>query len=127
MVIVPIEAGPPGMPFTVHATAEDDTPPKSAWNWRVPPGASAAVVGLTVHAEVMATTVNGLEEALPSGEVTTIAPVVAPAGTDVVTRFLVEDDTVAAVPLKVTVLELGVSLKPLPKISTSLPAVSVSA
>jgi hypothetical protein len=50
----------------------------------------------------------------PLGVVTAMAPVVAPAGTVVTIWFAVDDVTVAAVPLKVSVFWLGVGLNPVP-------------
>ena len=50
----------------------------------------------------------------PAAVVTEMSPVVAPAGTVVTISVVLEEDTTAAVPLKVTVLPLGVVLKPVP-------------
>ena len=52
--------------------------------------------------------------AVPPGVVTVIAPVVAPAGTVVLICVAVAALTVAAVPLKVTVLSTALALKPVP-------------
>jgi hypothetical protein len=57
----------------------------------------------------------------PPGEVTAIAPVVAPLGTLVTIFVVVDDVTEAVTPLKVTVFWLGVALKPVPKIETTVP------
>src|SRR5215213_11802222 len=67
-------------------------------------------------------TVNGLLlVAEPDGEVTATSPVVAPDGTLVTIRVEVEEMTVAAVPLKVTVFWLAVAIKHVPLIVTSVP------
>jgi len=52
--------------------------------------------------------------AVPLGLVTVMGPVVAPAGTATTIAATVEELTAAAVPLKVTVFELGVVLNPSP-------------
>ena len=60
-------------------------------------------------------TTNGSSlESDPAEVVTEINPVVAPAGTEVTICVSEDEDTTAAVPLKVTVLPLGVGLKPVP-------------
>ena len=53
--------------------------------------------------------------------VTEIAPVVAEVGTVTVSVVAVEEDTVAATPLNLTVLLAGVALKPCPWIVTVAP------
>ena len=60
-------------------------------------------------------------ESDPAGAVTEMRPVVAPLGT--VTTSCVVDalETVAVVPLKVTVFEAGVAEKPVPLIVTVVP------
>jgi hypothetical protein len=70
---------------------------------------------LMVGVPETATTVNGtvLDTGLPV-VATEIAPVVAPVGTVVTILVAVEETTVAAVPLKVTVFWLGVVLKAVP-------------
>ena len=62
----------------------------------------------------------------PLGEVTLIGPLVAPAGTVTCKLLVVAVATVAAVPLKLTVLALGVALKPTPVMLTVAPTVSLS-
>lgn len=66
-----------------------------------------------------------LDELVPERDpiVTDTAPVVAPAGTDVVMLVEVEAVTVAVVPLKDTILSAGVVLNPEPVIVTEVPAV----
>ena len=59
----------------------------------------------------------------PAGEVTLIKPVVAPEGTLVTILVAVDEVTVAAVPLNVTVLLLGVVLNAVPQIVTEVPIV----
>jgi hypothetical protein len=60
-------------------------------------------------------TVNGLALlAEPEGEVTLMVPVVAPLGTLVTMLVVVDEVTVAAVPLKVTAFWLAVALNPVP-------------
>jgi hypothetical protein len=74
------------------------------------PGVTLAIVGVR-----SAPTTNDVPLfAEPFGEVTPIAPVVAPAGTVTTSEFAVADDTVAEVPLNVTVFDAGVALKPVP-------------
>ena len=62
-----------------------------------------------------------LEFAVDAPTVTEISPVVAPAGTVVVRKFVVAAVTVAMVPLNFTVLALGVALKFCPWIATVCP------
>ena len=50
----------------------------------------------------------------PAGEVTAIVPVVAPAGTLVTIRFVLDEITVAETPLNATVFWPAVALKPAP-------------
>lgn len=57
----------------------------------------------------------------PPGDVTPIGPVVAPEGTVATMLVVVDDVTVAVVPLNVTVFWLGVVLKPVPKMVTTVP------
>lgn len=58
---------------------------------------------------------NGLAlVAVPEGAVTLIGPVLAPLGTAVTMLVVVDDVTVAAVPLNVTAFWLAVALKPVP-------------
>ena len=57
----------------------------------------------------------------PDGLVTAIGPVVAPAGTVTLILVVVDEATVAAVPLKVTVFCAGVALKPVPVMVTGVP------
>jgi len=80
------------------------------------PGVPIAGVKLViVGSPLVAVTVNGAPlEADPAGAVTPIAPVVAPAGTVTTSWVALAEDTVAAVPLKVTVFWLGVGLNPVP-------------
>ena len=58
----------------------------------------------------------------PAGEVTAIAPVVAPRGTVATSSVGLADVIAAAVPLKVTVFAPGVESNPVPKIVTTVPA-----
>jgi hypothetical protein len=75
-----------------------------------------------VGAPLVVVTVNAVAlVAEPDGEVTAIAPVVAPAGTEVTRRVAVAAVTVAAVPLTVTAFRLGVVLNPVPEITTLVP------
>jgi len=75
-------------------------------------GAFSTSVGLTEVITGTARTVKLLlEVAVEPPTVTLMAPVVAPAGTVVVSWFVVAAVTVAVVPLNFTVLELGVALK----------------
>ena len=70
---------------------------------------------LEIVGALEAATVNEvLLETEPPGVVTLITPVVAPLGTVVTSSVAVAEDTVAVVPLKVTVLLLGVVLKAVP-------------
>ena len=62
----------------------------------------------------------------PLGEVTLIGPLVAPAGMVTCKLLVVAAMTVAAVPLKLTVLALGVALKPTPVMLTVAPIASLS-
>ena len=77
----------------------------------------APMVGdrLVIVGAVDAATVNEvLLETEPAEVVTLIAPVVAPLGTVVTSSVAVAEVTVAVVPLKVTVFELGVVLNAVP-------------
>jgi hypothetical protein len=70
----------------------------------------------------LAVTVNGwLLVADPAGVVTEMVPVVVPTGTAVTMLVAVDDTTVAAVPLKLTALLLGVALNPVPVRVTVVP------
>jgi hypothetical protein len=87
------------------------------------PGATIVGVKLViVGTPLLAVTVNEvLLVAVPSGDVTAIAPVVAPAGT-VATIDVLDAETIEAiVPLKVTVSCAGLKLKPDPWIVTCEP------
>jgi hypothetical protein len=67
-------------------------------------------------------TVKGvLLVAEPPGAVTETGPVVAPVGTTVTISVGLDDATVAATPLKVTVFWLLVALKPVPLMVTDAP------
>ena len=57
----------------------------------------------------------------PAGAVTAIGPVVAPDGTLATISVGVDELTVAATPLNVTVFSLGVALNPVPEIVTVVP------
>src|SRR5216110_727239 len=88
----------------------------------VPARAIGGVKLLIVGASLAARTVKGIVLVPePPDVVTTIVPVVAPAGTVVVICVGVEAVTTAGVPLKVTVLLPGVLLNPTPEIVTGLP------
>ena len=87
----------------------------------VPPTPIVGEMLLIVGAELAATVNDVLLVADPDGVVTAIVPVVAPEGTEVTISVVVEDVTVAAVPLNVTVFWLGVALKPIPKSFTDVP------
>jgi hypothetical protein len=80
-------------------------------------GVSAVICGgcctITVNAVALVT--------LPSGAVTEIGPVVAPAGTVATSVVGLALVTVAGVPLKRTVFCAGVAPKPVPKIVTRVP------
>src|SRR6266850_4516119 len=84
-----------------------------------------AIVGVKlvmVGAPLVAVTVKAvLLDADPAGAVTPIEPVVAPVGTVTKSCVGLAEDTVAAVPLKVTVFSLGIGLKPVPEIVTAVP------
>jgi len=58
----------------------------------------------------------------PVGDVTVIAPVVAPAGTVVTIKLVLDEVTVAKTPLNATVFWLAVALKPVPYTVTDAPA-----
>src|SRR5258705_4643496 len=77
-----------------------------------------AIVGVKlvmVGAPLVAVTVKAvLLDADPAGAVTPIEPVVAPVGTVTTSWVGLAEDTVAAVPLKVTVFSLAVALNPVP-------------
>jgi hypothetical protein len=69
-----------------------------------------------------AVTVNIPKEvAVPEGDVTLIAPLVDVDGTVTVRSVSVAELTVAIVPLKRTVFELGMGLNPVPLIATVVP------
>ena len=81
------------------------------------PAAAIAGVKLVIvgAAPPEVVTVNDeLLVALPDGDVTLIAPVVAPVGTAVTIWVAVDDVTVAATPLKVTEFWPALALKPVP-------------
>jgi hypothetical protein len=83
------------------------------------PGENAVMVGMPA---VPADTLN--EAALiaePVGDVTVIAPVVAPAGTVVTIKLVLDEITVAETPLNATVFWPAVGLKPVPCIVTDAP------
>jgi hypothetical protein len=82
----------------------------------VSPGAATeGVKPAIVGAPFELATVNGLALVTePPGEPTPIGPVVAPDGTLVTIWLGLDEITVAAVPLKVTVFWLTVALNPVP-------------
>src|SRR6266849_5790556 len=82
------------------------------FTWKLTVGVFSASVGLTEVITGLGSTVKLLlEVAVDVPTVTLMGPVVAPAGTEVVRRFVVAAVTVAVVPLNLTVLALGVALK----------------
>jgi hypothetical protein len=87
----------------------------------VPPTPIVGVNEVIVGAE-LAATVNELElESEPPGAVTLISPVVAPPGTVTTSWVVVALETVAEVPLNVTVFDAGVAEKPVPLIVIVVP------
>ena len=75
-----------------------------------------------VGAPLEPVTVKGaLLVADPAGAVTAMGPVVAPDGIVATSWVGLAEDTLAAVPLKVTVFWLGVGLNPVPKMVTVVP------
>lgn len=90
----------------------------------VTPVPATAEVGekLEIVGALTAATTNDVDDVSePLGLVTAMAPVVAPVGTVTVRLFVVAALTVAVVPLKVTVLDAGVALNPVPWIVTVSP------
>jgi hypothetical protein len=88
----------------------------------VPAAPIAGVNPEIVGVPLSAVTVNGAELVTePTGDVTVIVPVVAPAGTLVTICVGVDETTVAWVPLKRTVFCAGVVLNPVPEIVTVAP------
>jgi hypothetical protein len=71
--------------------------------------------------EVAVTVKGRLLVANPAGLVTEMAPVVVPTGTVATMLVAVDEMTVAAVPLKLTALLLGVVLNPVPVSVTVVP------
>jgi hypothetical protein len=87
-----------------------------------PGSADVGVNDVMVGARLPVTTVKGVAlVADPAGDVTAIVPVVAPDGTVTTSSFALAPEIVAAVPLKLTVFELGVEENPVPLILTMVP------
>jgi hypothetical protein len=87
----------------------------------VPATPIVGVKDVMVGAGVAATANDDALESDPAGAVTEMSPVVAPLGT--VTTSCVVDalETVAVVPLNVTVFDAGVAEKPVPLMVTVVP------
>ena len=105
---------PPETPFTLQAKLAPGLPISSTENCRVEFTRRTAPGGLIAIGPITRKAVGEVAE--PRGAVTVMAPLVAPAGTEVWRRLGVAAVTVASVPLKATAFWPAVALKPLPKI-----------
>jgi len=86
------------------------------------PGVPIVGLKLVIPGRLELVTVKGvLLVADPLGVVTSISPVVAPLGTLATICVLVDEITVAAVPLNITVFWLAVALNPVPDMVTKVP------
>jgi hypothetical protein len=118
----------------VAVETADETPPKVSLlsclaDWKLVPVIVTVVLGapmvgvkeLSVGAGRLEIVKSEALVAVPLGLVTAILPVVAPAGIVTVSWLAVAAETVADVPLNLTVLLAAVVLKPVPKIVIELP------
>src|SRR5712692_8229930 len=108
--MVPTVGLPPVMSFTVHSTDAGELPTSDAVNCCVRRAKIVNVAGFTARAP--GTRKATADVAEPSGLVTVIGPVMAPAGTEVTMRFGAAALTSARTPLKETMSWAVLGLNP---------------